>query len=123
MAAMTKGAKAMATTFAERLQQGVGLAEKLADSAVEALPPDGAERIEARMHDIARRARRGIERASDARDEARITIKRYPFAATGFAFGVGALLGVAAACLAGACARSAVSSVARSSDEDRDVEC
>lgn len=112
----------MATTFADRLQEGIGVAEKLAGNVIEALPPDAADRIEARVTQIVRGARRRWERASDVRDEARIAIKRHPFAATALAFGLGALLGAAAGRLAGACARDAASRRATPRD-DGDIEC
>ena len=111
----------MATTVAERLQQGAGYVEKLADNARGVLPEDVAEQIGTRMAQIGRRARHGLETASDVRDGVRIAIERHPFAAIALACGVGALFGVVVGRLAAGCDRDGAPTAPQT--DDADVEC
>jgi hypothetical protein len=112
----------MATRFAEQLHQGMGIAETLVEAAREALPPDAATRIDESIGRAVRRARRGVERATDVRDEARMVIKRHPFGVTALALGVGTVLGVAVGRLAGRCAARAEPPSTGTAVED-DIEC
>jgi ElaB/YqjD/DUF883 family membrane-anchored ribosome-binding protein len=112
----------MTTTVAGRLQQGAGCVAELANDAYEVLSDGMAGQIGTRMSEIGRRARRGLETASDARDEARMAIKRHPFVAIAIACGVGALVGVAVGRLASANGRDGAPAAAPQSD-DVDIEC
>ena len=112
----------MSTTFAERWQQGVEFAEKLVEDAREVLPEGTAGDVEKRVAGVVRRARSGLERASDARDAARIAVRRHPFAATAAAFGIGAMVGVAVGRLAEACA-ARTRSTTPAAPVDVDPEC
>lgn len=96
----------MTTTVAERLRQGAGYIDRVVSNVREPLSECAAD-VDAGLARAVRQARRGMERASDVRDEARIAIKRHPFAATALAFGIGALIGVVAGRLAATCTRDA----------------
>jgi hypothetical protein len=111
----------MTTTFAERVQQGVGFAEKLVGEARQVLPQERADQLDASVARAVRRAQRTLERASDTRDGVRMAIKRRPFAATAFAFGMGAMFGVVAAQLANSCRRETASG--EPAHDEIDVEC
>ena len=110
----------MTTTVAERLRQGAGYVDRLVNDARQALPGEAAAQIDASVHRVTRRVRRGLETASDVRDEARIAIKRHPFAVTALAFAVGTLIGVALGRVASTCARREVHGATAG---DVDIEC
>jgi hypothetical protein len=110
----------MTTTVAERLRQGAGFVDRLVSEARQALPDDTAAQIEAGLNRATRQARRGLESASDVRDEARLAIKRHPFAVTALAFAVGTVIGVTLGRVASTCARK---EPAGSTASDIDAEC
>lgn len=111
----------MTTTVAERLRQGAGYVDRLVNDARQALPDGAAADVDAGIARFEHEVRRGMERGADVCDDVRSAIKRHPFATTAVAFGAGAVIGVAAAWLAGACAR--VTAPAARTDGEMDSEC